>query len=99
MKLTYLSAVATEIDKLGAELEDDARKVITEAIPAIRARKQHTFDSVKRHLADADGALTTMGGMLDALDKATNGGPTSGGSLLPPVSARPSETAALPEAK
>jgi len=103
MKFTYLSAVAGEIDKLGSEMEDDARKVITEDIPAIREHKQNTFGSVKRHLGDARGALTTMDGMLDAIDKATNGPrPTLGNSSpprVPSVDAKPTETAGLPDRK
>lgn len=95
MKFTWLPAVAGEIEKIGSEIEDDARKLITEDIPALRARKQNTFDGAKRHLSDGHGALTSLNGMLDALDKATNGGPTLGDSSQSPADAQPSEGAAL----
>lgn len=94
MKMPNLQAVGSELARLQSESEDDARKFI-DGLAATRARKQATFDKARQSQAGLDQGLADINAMLDDLDKATNGPPTSGDSPGSPVSAQPSETAAL----
>jgi replicative DNA helicase len=87
-----LQALVSEFDKLRAEVEDEARRVIDNELAATRARKQNTFDTVKKKVEAINGQLGEINQFFDALDRATNGPPTSDGS---PVSAQPSEAAGL----
>lgn len=94
MKMPNLQAVGAELAKLQSEAEDDARKFI-DGLAATRARKATVFDKARQSQAGLDQGLADINSMLDDLDKATNGPPTSGDSPGSPVSAQPSETAGL----
>jgi len=103
MKMPNLQAVGTELLKLQVELEEDAKKFIGE-VQATREHKDVTFGRGREQLVGAREALGGINKFIDELDKATNGGPTLGGSLepsAPPVSVSvdPSEVAQLAEVK
>lgn len=95
MQLPNLQALVSEFDKLRTEVESDARKVIDENIAATRARKQNTFDNVKKKIGQIDSQIGEINQFFDAIDKATNGPPPSPGSQQSPVSAQPDEAANL----
>jgi hypothetical protein len=79
----FLNALASEIDKVGFEIEDEARSIIQEDLPKLREKKATV-------MAAAKAELTRQGDLMDKMNEGLNkiitavggnsGNPTSQGS-------------------
>ena len=76
-KFPFLNALAGEIDKLGFEIEEEAKSIVQKDIAEVRVRKDETFAKARQHVADRRNAVQGVGEMLDkvneALDRSNSG--------------------------
>lgn len=74
VRLPFLQSLPDELGKLTSAIEDDARKLIQEDIPAVHEKRKTTFAEARRRITeDVAGSLTDVSDQLDSVLDALTG--------------------------
>lgn len=72
-KFTYLSALASEIDKLEHSIEEEARQIVQKDLALVNEKKTVVFDKARQRIEDSHQAVHELNSNLDKLDDALGG--------------------------